>query len=78
MLWFKTVWKAKLANDLLRTCLEKAGCYEAATTPGLWKYTWRPIQFALIVDDFGVEYVGDQHAQHLASVLKEHHEISHD
>ena len=48
----------KFANDLLRTRLEKSNYYEAATTPGLWKQKWRPIQFVLIVDDFGVEYVG--------------------
>ena len=68
----------KLANDLLRTRLEKAGYYEAATTPGLWKHTWRPIQFTLIVDDFGVEYVGKKHADHLAGVLQQHHEITQD
>ena len=68
MLWLKK--SGKLANDLLPTRLEKAGYYEAATTPGLWKHTWRPIQFALIVDDFGVEYVGEQHANHLARVLE--------
>ena len=32
----------RLANDLLRTRLEKAGYYEAATTPGLWRHTWHP------------------------------------
>jgi len=48
----------KLANDLLRKRLDKAGYYEAAATPGLWRHKWRPIQFVLIVDDFGVEYVG--------------------
>lgn len=68
----------RLANDLLRTRLEKAGYFEAATTPGLWKHKWRPIQFVLIVDDFGVEYVGKQHAEHLASVLKQYHDISED
>ena len=31
---------------------------EAATTPGLWKHTWLPIKFFLIVDDFGIEYIG--------------------
>ena len=31
---------------------------------------WRPIQFYLVVDDFGVEYVGKQHAEHLATILK--------
>ena len=29
-----------------------------------------------MVDDFGVEYIGKQHAHHLANILKEHHEIS--
>ena len=32
----------------------------------------------LIVDDFGVEYVGRKYAEHLASVLNKFHEISED
>ena len=28
------------------------------------------------MDDFGVEYVGEEHALHLVSVLKRYHEIS--
>ena len=32
--------------------------------------------FILIVDDFGVEYLGKQHADHLASVLRKYHEIT--
>ena len=48
----------RLANDLLRTCLEKEGYCEAATTPGIWWHKWRPIQLVLLVDDFGIEYVG--------------------
>ena len=31
----------KLANELLCTRLDKAGYYEASTTPGLWKHKWR-------------------------------------
>ena len=42
------------ANDLLRTQIEKADYYEAATTPGLWCHKWHPIQFVLLVDDFGI------------------------
>ena len=34
--------------------------------------------FVLIVDDFGIEYVGDQHVQHLQKVLQEHYEITTD
>ena len=60
----------RLANNLLRTCLEKADYYEAATTPGLWCHKWRPIQFFLIVDNFGIEYVGKEHALHLLKTLE--------
>ena len=38
----------RIDNDLLRIRLEKAGHYEAATTPGLWSNKWIPIQFVLI------------------------------
>jgi hypothetical protein len=68
----------KLANDLLRKRLNAGGYHEAATTTGLWRHTWRPIQFVLIVDNFGVEYVGKQHARHLLDILSHHYEMSED
>ena len=67
-----------LANKQLRIRLEKEGYFEAITTPGLLRQKWRPIQFCLIVDDFGVEYVGKQHAYHLATILKKYHNITED
>ena len=36
------------------------------------------IKFVLIVDDFGAEYVGKQHTEHLANVIQKYHEISQD
>jgi hypothetical protein len=33
-----------------------------------------PILFLLVVDDFGVNYVGKQHANHLCNALKENYE----
>ena len=30
------------------------------------------------MDDFGVEYVGKQHAEHLATIFKEYHNITED
>jgi hypothetical protein len=59
-----------LANNLLRGRLEEEGYHEAHSTPGLWRHKWRPIQFYLIVDDFGVEYVGIEHFNHLLMLLK--------
>ena len=38
----------------------------------------RPANFVLIVDDFGVEYVGKQHAKHLLTTLQEHHTVTTD
>ena len=64
-----------LANNLLCGHLEKEGYYKAATTPGLWKYKWQPIQFFLIVDDVGVEYVGINQFNHLLAVLQWYHQV---
>ena len=39
-------------------------------------YSWtvaacdRPVQFSLVVDDFGVKYVGKENAQHLINVIQ--------
>eukprot|EP00804_Cyclotella_cryptica_P012930 CCRYP_002289-RA/>CCRYP_002289-RA protein AED:0.24 eAED:0.24 QI:0/0/0/1/0.5/0.33/3/0/1110 len=57
-----------LANKLLRKRLAPHGYYEVAHTPGLWRHVTRPISFTLVVDDFGVKYVGQEHAEHLIHV----------
>ena len=44
----------KLSNNLLITHLNRAGCFEAATNPGLWKQTWSSIRFCVIIDEFGI------------------------
>ncbi len=43
--------------------------------PGLWRHKWRPIQFCLLVDNFGVEYVGIEHFNHLLDLLKKFHGV---
>jgi hypothetical protein len=63
------------ANDLLQTHLVAEGYYEAASTPGLWRHKWRPIQFCLLVDDFGVKYVGIENFNHLLDLLKKFHGV---
>ena len=68
----------RLANDLLRKQLTSTGFHEPATTPGLWRHVWRPVQFILIVNDFGVRYVSRKHADHLLRILNQHYEISED
>ena len=59
-----------IAQNLLEKRLEKEGYIQSDKTPGFWSHTWRPISFTLIVDDFGVKYVGEEHAHHLLRVLK--------
>ena len=39
---------------------------------------WRPISFTLVVDDFGVKYIGKEHVMHLIKSLKEHYEVEED
>ena len=59
-----------LAKKLLRKKLAPHGYYEMPHTPGLWKHVSRPIPFTLIVDNFGVKYVGKQYAVNLTNALK--------
>ena len=67
-----------LANDLLCKRTAKHGYYECATTIRLWLHQCRPIIFALLVDDFGVEYVRERHASHLQMALEENYKITMD
>ena len=59
-----------LANKQLRTRLAKHGYFEVNHTPGLWRHVTRPVQFSLVVDDFGVKYVGEENAQHLINAIQ--------
>jgi hypothetical protein len=65
-----------LANELLEKRLNKQGYQQSKLIPGLWKHDTRPIQFTLVVDDFGVKYVGKEHAHHLKNTLKEHYKLT--
>ena len=58
-----------IAQELLQERLLKAGYRQSKVTPGYWKHDWRPISFTLVVDDFGVKYIGAEHVQHLLQVL---------
>ncbi|KAL7476898.1 hypothetical protein ACHAW6_002727, partial [Cyclotella cf. meneghiniana] len=41
-------------------------------------HDWRPIQFTLVVDNFGIKYIGIEHPQHLLTVLQEHYKVTTD
>jgi hypothetical protein len=68
----------RIANDRLTNFLEPHGYVPMAITPGLWKHKTRPIQFALVVDDFGVKYTNREDAEHLMAALEEQYTVTKD
>ena len=59
-----------LANKHLQQNLAKFGYSQCKHTPGLWKSKTRPIIFILVVDDFGIKYVGREYMMHLLNTLQ--------
>jgi hypothetical protein len=43
-----------LANELLEKRLNEHSYQQSKLIPGLWRHNTRPIQFTLVVDDFGI------------------------
>ena len=67
-----------IAQEQLEKRLEKHGYKQSKIIPGFWTHEWRPISFTLVVDDFGVKYVGREHAEHLLAAIKEEYECTAD
>ena len=68
----------KLANYFLKKKLAPTGYYEVPHTPGIWKHISRLVEFTLVVDAFGVKYVGEENIQHMIRSLKKDFTISED
>ena len=51
----------KLASTLLKQRLTTRGYIECMHTPELWRHVFRPVQFKLVVDDFGIKFVSVEH-----------------
>ena len=60
-----------LANEQLQLHLAPYGYKPAKFTPGLWLHDTNKVIFTLVVDDFGVKYIGKENALHLISALKD-------
>ena len=58
----------RLENDYLRKKISPHGYFEVKHTPGMWTHITRPIQFTLVVDDFGVKYTKQKVSEHLLGV----------
>jgi hypothetical protein len=68
----------RLANNLLVTRLAPHGYRPCTHTHGLWRHDTKHITFTLVVDDFGIKYLGKENADHLLNALKEHYEVTKD
>jgi hypothetical protein len=67
-----------LANKFLQQHLLPHGYYKFINTSGLWKHETRLISFTLVVDDFGVKYIGKEHVEHLIQCIKQQYELTED
>ena len=68
----------KIANDKLKLHLDKFGYEPAPITPGLWRHQTFPLQFSLVVDEFGIKYEPQEDITHLLGALKTIYKISED
>jgi hypothetical protein len=64
------------ANQVIARRLAVHGYHQTKCTPGMWRHVRRPIQVTLVVDDFGVPYLGQEHAQHLIDAMETDYTVS--
>ncbi len=60
-----------IAQQLIEKQLQQHRYRQCKTTPGLWKHNTRPISFILVIDNFGVKYVGEENTQHLLETVRQ-------
>jgi hypothetical protein len=65
-----------LAKELFRRRLSQDGYRPTKHTYGLWTHNTCPITLSLVVDDFGIKYVGQEHKKHLKASIEKHYKMS--
>ncbi|KAL7476137.1 hypothetical protein ACHAW6_002015 [Cyclotella cf. meneghiniana] len=78
---YKLLHAGLIANKLLERYLNTHGYKipsKQTNTQAIWKHDWCPIWFTLVVDNFGVKFIGKEHAMHLKSILESYYPISTD
>ena len=61
--WITAIWNP--FKQLTRTTFENHGYYQVKRIPVLLQHVWRPISLTLVVENFGISYVGRYQAYHL-------------
>jgi hypothetical protein len=67
-----------IANNRLTTHLAKSVYRPVPITPSIWTHDTCPIDFSLVIDDFGVKYVGKEHDMHLLQALRTLYTVTED
>ena len=44
--------------------------------PGFWKHKTNPLQFVLVVDDFGIKYLKKEDLDHLIQLLEKYYNVA--
>ena len=68
----------KIANDKIKLHLSKFGYDPVPIMPGLWRHQTFPLEFSLVVHDFGVKYERRAGITHVLYSLKTIYNISED
>ena len=66
------------SHDDLVKHLDLYRYHPSSKKPVLWKHSIQPINFTLVVDYFGVKYLGKEHALHLKSALETKYNLTTD
>jgi hypothetical protein len=66
----------KLANDALIKHLTIHSYNQCNRTPGLFTHESRPVQFCLVVNDFGIKYTSKDNAKNLIKTLQSKYKIT--
>jgi len=65
-----------LGHNLLKRCLNAEGYFQSQVVLGLSCHKSRNIQFVLVVDDFGIEFVQQSDLDHLINTLQKYYDVS--
>jgi hypothetical protein len=67
-----------LAQQQLVKHLAEADYIQDDATPCLFKHKTKPVSFCIVVDDFAIQYIGKDNANHLLDKIKEKYTIKED
>ena len=67
-----------IENDRLTSHLDNFGYFPTRILPGIQKHKYQPITFFLAVDNFGVKYFRDKHANQLLVSLCQLYSVTED